>query len=341
MKNILDGTKILLIGPGYHDYISVIASAFMKLGASVELFKSDPSSIFYNNFYLSRLKKLRVLKKFYNEQVYKNNREILESIRNKHFDYVIIVKGRLVTEEFLINLKCLLYKATFILYQWDSLKNYNYMDKMKYFDSIFSFDYSDSENIPGVKYLPLFFSDEYAKISHLQRINYKYDLFFLGYNHSIRVKKLKDMAQFCEEKGLKYSFNMMTSISEKMKLFLQRSKINCFFISRRFDQFSENYIKSKAIVDISSPAQTGLTFRIIEAIGANKKIITTNINITREPFYDPKLIFIWGRDDTENLINFLNQKHERKSFENYSVKSFVLNLISQIRVEQEYKEIEY
>lgn len=96
----------------------------------------------------------------------------------------------------------------------------------------------------------------------------------------------------------------------------------------------QNYIKSKAIIDISSPNQTGLPFRIIEAIGANKKIVTTNKNVMQESFYDPKRIFIWGEDNPESLIDFLNQRHERQIFEQYSVDAFALNLISKFNKDQ-------
>lgn len=335
MEKILKGTRILLIGPGYHNYITAISSGFIKMGAYIEYYKSDPATIFYRNFYLSRLRRFKIFDKFYEKQITKNNNEILESIRDKIFSHVIIIKGRLLTNDFFIKLRSQMPDANMILYQWDSIKNYNYLDKIKYFNSTYSFDYQDCKNYKEIKYLPLFFSDEYEKISLINETEYKFDLFFIGYNHSVRIKKLNDIARFCDEKGLKYSFNMMTSISEKLKLTLKKSKIRSFFVSLPFDQFSENYIKSKAIVDISSPTQTGLPFRIIEAVGANKKIVTTNKNVVRETFYDPKMIFIWGKDNPENLTNFLNQPHDKRTFRQYSVESFALNLISPIEIEEQ------
>lgn len=241
MEKRLEGTKILLICPGYHNYISIISSGFRKMGAYIENYKSDPNTLFYRNFYLSRLRRFKVFDRFYEKQVSKTNDAILESIRGKKFHHVVIVKGRLITDDFLIKLRSQLPDANLILYQWDSIKNYNYLDKIKYFDSIYSFDYSDCENNRYIKYLPLFFSDEYAKISLIEEIDYKYDFFFLGYNHSIRIAILNDIARFCDENGLKYSFNIMTSISEKIKLVLKKSKIRSFFHSLRFDQFSKLY----------------------------------------------------------------------------------------------------
>lgn len=330
MKERLAGTKILLIGPGYHDYIEVISSGFKKMGAYVEIYKSDPSSIFYRNFYLSRLRRFKIFENFYERQVLENNDKILESIRSKYFHHVVVIKGRLITNDFLVKIKSQMPDTNLVLYQWDSIKNYNYLDRIKFYNTVYSFDYLDCSNYKDIKYLPLFFSENYARISLLKNIDYKFDLFFLGYNHSIRIKILNEIAQLCDKKGLKYSFNVMTSISEKLTLILKKTKIKSFFISLGFEQFSEDYIASKAIIDISSPTQTGLPFRIIEAVGANKKIVTTNVNVVHEDFYNPKMIFIWGKDNPENLIQFLNQRHDKKTFEQYSVEAFAIKLISQI-----------
>ncbi|MDP4268413.1 MAG: hypothetical protein Q8880_13400, partial [Bacteroidota bacterium] len=280
------------------------------------------------NFYISRLRKLSIFQKLFLSDVMANNRIILSSIKEKEFDYVLIIKGDLLTNEFIVTIKQKMPKAKFILYQWDSLKHYNYLDKMKYFNKVFSFDYNDCIRDERILYLPLFFSGEYSKIALLKNIRYSYDLFFLGFNHTIRSSKLFELVKICEEKGLKYSFNIMTSITERIQIFFKNRKINCFFRSIKFEEFSDKYIKSKAIVDISSPNQSGLPIRIIEAVGADKKIITTNLNVLKEDFYDPKMIFIWGRDNFDDLVDFLNNEHEKKDSEKYSVTSFVSQLMS-------------
>ncbi|MEK5777604.1 lipopolysaccharide biosynthesis protein, partial [Acinetobacter nosocomialis] len=59
----------------------------------------------------------------------------------------------------------------------------------------------------------------------------------------------------------------------------------------------ELYAKSNIILDISHPGQSGLTMRTFEAIGAGKKLITTNTNIKEYPFYNANNIFIISRDE--------------------------------------------
>jgi hypothetical protein len=327
MENFKDN-RILLIAPGFHNYISDITSAFESLGASVEAYVEEPSSILHSNFYFSRLQKFTIFQKLYTREIIQNNKIISNHLKGKNFDYAVIIKGECLSDDFLRNLRNSLPATNFILYQWDSLKNFNYLDKIKYFDAVFSFDYEDCSKFQNIKYLPLFYSKEYEKLSTVKVKECKYDLFFLGYNHSIRVPTLLDIIKFCDLKGLKYSVNLMTTISERIQLRKYRNKINCYFNPWKFEDFSDNYLYSKAIIDISSPNQTGLPIRVIEAFGANKKIVTTNHNIMNEDFYDPKLIFLWGKDNPELLVSFLNQNHQRKNIEKYSVSSFVCRLLS-------------
>ncbi|MFH4210110.1 lipopolysaccharide biosynthesis protein, partial [Acinetobacter baumannii] len=62
------------------------------------------------------------------------------------------------------------------------------------------------------------------------------------------------------------------------------------------DEIIKLYAKSNVILDISHPGQSGLTMRTFEAIGAGKKLITTNLNIKEYPFYNSDNIFIISRD---------------------------------------------
>ena len=49
-----------------------------------------------------------------------------------------------------------------ISYHWNSIKLYNYLEYIKYFDKNYSFDPDDCQCY-SLKYYPLFFIDEYSK----------------------------------------------------------------------------------------------------------------------------------------------------------------------------------
>lgn len=320
--------KVLLIAPLYHGYYLKLKNAFEKEGYDVILFSEQPNDFFSTNFYLSKIKKIKYFWKSYQQKIKEVNNRILKTTHEVDLEYIVVIKGDLLTHEFYQQLKSSHSKSKMILYQWDSLISFNYLDIVKYFDKVYSFDSLDSKTYEFINYLPLFYSDEYEKLGFENKISYKYDVFFLGVNHSIRLELLKEMMDVFEKNKLKYTINLMTDLTQKLKMVLSSTKINTFLTSRSFKKFADDYLRSKAILDITSPIQTGLPIRIIEAIGANKKIITTNYNIINESFYSQNLVFLWGRDDLNSLPEFLNKTHNKIDSRIYSINSFVRRLIS-------------
>jgi len=67
-----------------------------------------------------------------------------------------------------------------------------------------------------------------------------------------------------------------------------------------FDRVNEMLRRSRFVLDLQKRIQRGLTFRVFEAMGYRKKLITTNADIVSYDFYHPNNIFIW-REDTVSL----------------------------------------
>ncbi len=319
--------KVLLITPLYHGYYLKLKSAFEKEGYDVLLFSEEPTDIFSTNFYLSKYKTIKYFWKFYQKKIQEVNNRILKAVHSIDLEYIVVIKGDLLTHDFYEQLKGSHPKSKMILYQWDSLISYNYLDIVKYFDKIYSFDSLDSKTYEFINYLPLFYSDEYENLGLEKNINHKYDVFFLGVNHSIRLRLLQEMIKEFDKNRLNYTINLMTDLSQKIKMVFSSTKIKSFLTSRSFNEFSEDYQGSKAILDITSPTQTGLPIRIIEAIGANKKIITTNYNIVDESFYNKDTVFLWGKDDIKTLYEYLNKPHNHIESNKYSIASFVRKIL--------------
>ena len=61
--------------------------------------------------------------------------------------------------------------AKFILYQWDSIKNFPYIVRMhKYFDKCYSFDKEDVGHYPCLQFLPLFLTATVTLTSSLSLV---------------------------------------------------------------------------------------------------------------------------------------------------------------------------
>lgn len=66
------------------------------------------------------------------------------------------------------------------------------------------------------------------------------------------------------------------------------------------------YGRSRIIIDVQHPKQTGLTMRCFEALGAKRKLITTNTCIQGYDFYHPDNILIVDRQNPVIPASFYN-----------------------------------
>ena len=72
----------------------------------------------------------------------------------------------------------------------------------------------------------------------------------------------------------------------------------------------EYYKQTKVIVDLVRQNQTGVSFRIFEAMAFEKKVITSNKNIVEYDFYNPANIMLIDEEaiaiDSSFLIRLTN-----------------------------------
>jgi hypothetical protein len=97
------------------------------------------------------------------------------------------------------------------------------------------------------------------------------------------------------------------------------------------------YEKSNIILDINHPSQRGLTMRTFEALGAKKKLITTNENIIHYRFYNKKNILILNRNNPEIDSSFFNNQFEpydKELIEKMSITGWIYSIF--VENEKEY-----
>lgn len=81
------------------------------------------------------------------------------------------------------------------------------------------------------------------------------------------------------------------------------------FVSLETEQIVNLYKRSKVILDINHINQDGLTMRTFEAIGAGKKLITTNQNIIKYPFYCSNNFYIVDRNKVNIQKSFFETEY--------------------------------
>lgn len=216
------------------------------------------------------------------------------------FDYVFVICPEFLLPQHLQYVTSKGKKS--IVYYWDGFDHFpQYKPTMKYFDIKYSFDPIDC-NKYGLNFITNFYFYDGRNPDP------EYDLFFLG-SYDSRFATISKIAQAVEKQDKKIVIKIYTDRLEKVK----EPVPGAIELIDRFVPFEETrelMRKSKIILDIHKDIQQGLSFRVFEAMGLGKKLITTNSDIVNYDFYDPQNIYIW--DDTTNEIpeDFLNSPYK-------------------------------
>jgi len=231
-------------------------------------------------------------------------RYLLERIARTKFDYVFVIKGELLSERFISELKIRNDGAKFILYQWDSMARVPDIRRiLPYFDRVLSFDRRDCLEHSGIIFRPLFYRD--ATISQARPSPIAYDLTFIGWLHSDRFGRLLEIENELSARGLRVYFYLYTGVGTYLRYFVRGKHKLLHFRKLPFDQVTKIVGASKCVLDLPHPDQNGLTIRSIEAVGMRRKLVTTNSDIVNYDFFDRRNILAAEKLDFAEIASFI------------------------------------
>jgi hypothetical protein len=328
-SNLLKNKKILLFATHSFGYEDEIKSKMEDMGATVDYFDERPS----NTFFAKAL--IRINRNLVSLQIESYYKNICKQVQAQNYDYIIFIKGESVSKATLQRLKLEHPHAKMILYLWDSVRNNkNALNILNHFDKILSFDKDDVQKY-GFIFRPLFYIEEYRQIA--DKTTFVYDTLFVGTVHSDRYAFVKTIHQQLNTFGKKmyfYFFFRSIVLYYKKKLFditYKEANVSDFnFVPVGKTELLTLIAKSACIIDIQHPKQTGLTMRTIEALGACRKLITTNEFIKTYDFYCPDNILIVDRKRPVVNIDFLNtsyQKLDDNIYNSYSLESWINDIV--------------
>ena len=131
------------------------------------------------------------------------------------------------------------------------------------------------------------------------------DIFFIGEDKG-RLGDLVKLKNDFENNGFKCKFLILKT---KHKFyFMHRHELISEPIP--YDEVVKEIKQSRAILDFTQSRQHGLTYRPMEAMCFQKKLITNFEEITDYNFYNPKNIFRLSHDNINDLKSFLEQPYE-------------------------------
>lgn len=267
---------------GYVDYLA------NKLNAveNVDLVYINIDSIPFS--YKNKLSRIgNVFRKFFSFPGLKeiNRTNYIKNVFSKKnsFDQILIIRPDKISKSALLYLRE--NTQQLICYLFDGIENFKEQKKiLSYFDIVYSYDKKDVEKYNFTFLTNYIYDDEIEKrpITNLAFNISSYDK---------RFPFLENLAKYLKE--IKVSFRF---IVKKDKPFIH----DLIEISDRYLSIPEVksiIAESLALVDIQKKNQHGLSFRVFEALGYGKKLITNNQDIITYDFYNPNNIFVITEDN--------------------------------------------
>jgi len=324
----LQGKTVLLLAPKFFDYEIAIKKELENLGAKVFYFDERPKNDFLTKVFI-RLN----FRKFIQKQIDEYYKKIIEVTKNEKIDYLFLVSPETINIDKIKILQHMHKNLKVYTYMWDSIKNKkNAFELIPISDKFFTFDPNDKKLDGKIQFLPLFYIDDYVKISNAIP-EYSYDISFIGTVHSDRYRIVKNIETWAKNSGLKtyfyfYSPSKILFFFQKLfqKEFRAINKADISFTSLKKNDVLDIIKKSKCIIDIQHPSQLGLTMRTIEMLGAKRKLITTNQNIIEYDFYNSDNIYIVQRDKIifeKKFFDYSFHEIPKEIYQKYSLSSWL------------------
>ena len=325
--------KLLLIMPRFFDYPELITEELNNLGYEVDFFDDRPST----NAWVKAA--IRINKRIVYSYIRIYFNKIMKTVGSKKYDVVFLISGQSLAfdEDMIKEIKKCQSQAKFVLYQWDSQTNFPYIKNVqKFFDKCYSFDRKDVEETPNLKFLPLFYSRTYEEIGMKRKKIFKYDFCFIGTAHPQKYKFISMMSkQLKTVYPNQYIFFFFPSpivyfYRKMMNEDLRKAKYNEFhYTPLKGKEMIDIYESSKCVLDSAQAGQMGLTIRVFEALGAKKKLITTNEDIVNYDFYYPENIYVYKEKMDLNNVFFKEEYKEidKNIYEKYSLRYWLKEIV--------------
>jgi hypothetical protein len=206
------------------------------------------------------------------------------------FDIILIIRPDKLERKALLFLRDNAIQMSCFLF--DGIENFKDQKKtLSFFDTVYSYDKADVEKY-NFQFLTNYIYDDQIETKKISNLVFNISSF------DDRFPFLEKLADYFSQERISYRF-----IVKKDRVFKHKN----IEISDRYLPISEvkNIIASSLVlVDIQQKNQDGLTFRIFEALGYKKKLITNNQDIVTYDFYNPNNIFVISESNYEVPSSF-------------------------------------
>lgn len=155
----------------------------------------------------------------------------------------------------------------------------------------------------GIEEKPYFYVFQPDEFGEKNLYSCDSDVFFVGENKGGRKKILQSLKNILSNYKIRCKFVL---VSKNRHGFFRR-RFTEFVDYMPYDEVIANIKGCKAILELVSDGQTGITQRPYEAIYYGKKLITNNKDVMKYSFYNEERVFLLGQRDISELAEFINK----------------------------------
>lgn len=259
-----------------------------------------------------------------NPKLKKRQDYILEVLKEKgKQNQILVINPELIDKEYHLEIKK--FTDKYVAYLYDSVSRCPVKHLFNgVFDEIFSFDKSD---ISTYGFSPITNYIYFVKPAVTTQLKQKF--IYIG-SIDNRLKCLNDFGENLIKQNqsfLFYAIGKKAFVNQLKQLFLGKNK-NIIFQKNRFSQEEtlKMYNESEIIVDLVRDNQSGLSFRIFEAIGLQKNVITNNKSIATYDIFEIHKIRII--DNSIENIAFPEAIYPENIIQKYSIQNWIKTVFS-------------
>lgn len=311
---MVDQKKRIILGmPRTFNIYQVLIDRLTQLGFEVIDISYDDDVFKYRNIWdrLVNLYHKTILK----DKGYKNRlkfkalgNNVVKRLENIAYpaDYCLLIRPDIYPEEVIDQIKS---KAKKLMgYQWDGIDRYPAVKKLvSKFDRFFVFDSSDADPKDG-SFIPT--TNFY--FGHLNKPQIKpksSSFFFMGTFMKARWPQIQDTIELIVKNNGIPEFYLYTGDKDVAREYPLEG-ITYMNSPVTYKQNVALALQNEVLVDFLVDAHNGLSFRVFEAIGYRRKLVTNNKEVKNYDFYHPHNIFVLN-DDRRTLAEFLDVPYSK------------------------------
>lgn len=194
----------------------------------------------------------------------------------------------------------------------------------KYDCEIYTFDRVQAQGT-DIRFLHYFYEyeEEYNEIKDIE-VPIKQDVLFIGLDKG-RLSFLRELERSFSGFDLSFYYRV---VPDKRKKYNQEDYDKLLQTRIPYNKIAQYIKESRAVLDITSTGQSGITLRPMECLFFNKKLITNNTDVVNYDFYNEDDVFLLNKRNFRELPMFMrtephfNDNTRKRYTKEYWMESF-------------------